>query len=184
MHVGSAADDLYIPELDDGSSPLAISEADRAAGQPTGGAKLLHFIGRFHPVVVHFPIALILTALLAELLAWWTRREMFEDSGRFLTMLSAPAAVVAAALGWANAAFKGGVYTAGLDTVLWQHRWLGTGVAVLIVITAVVSELGRRRRHDGMLLAYRALLACSALMVGLTGHLGGTLLYGLNYYSW
>src|SRR5688500_8508722 len=37
--------------------------------------KALEWIGRFHPVTTHFPVALMLVAVFAEALAWWTRRE-------------------------------------------------------------------------------------------------------------
>ena len=81
---------LLIPPLtlsahegeDHGAEPAAVTEShehdqadehgppshDHATdhGDPEGFGRVVRFLGKFHPVVVHFPIALILAAALAE----------------------------------------------------------------------------------------------------------------------
>ena len=36
--------------------------------------ELTLFLGRFHPLLVHFPIVLLVLAGVCELCAWWGRR--------------------------------------------------------------------------------------------------------------
>lgn len=149
-------------------------------GQPEGLAKPLKFIGKFHPLVVHFPIALILVALLAEGLSLWRGGLLFPGAARFALTLGAAGAVVAASLGWLAA--KGAHYPGDLVRVLFLHRWAGVSVAVLSLSAAALSYL--QERGPRYLLAYRVALVLSAGLVGAAGHFGATLIYGTDYFTW
>lgn len=143
-------------------------------------SKPLTFLGKFHPLVVHFPIALILAALLAEGLGMWWAGAFFPQAARFLLALGAVGAVVAAGLGWLAA--TGESYSGDLACTLFLHRWLGVSVAF---VSSTASILSRYQKCNGILLvAYRAALVLCALLVGITGHLGATLIYGANYFTW
>ncbi len=79
------------------------------------------------------------------------------------------------ALGWILVWFSG--YEA--SSTLTLHQYMGTGTAILAVFCAVaywkIGERGPRWWMTGMILL-------TAGMVGLTGHLGGTLVHG-NIFS-
>jgi hypothetical protein len=62
-------------------------------------ASVLSWVGRFHPSTIHFPIAFLVGALVAEALLAWTRRELFDHAARFLVWSGAASAIVAAPLG-------------------------------------------------------------------------------------
>lgn len=165
------------------SSETAGREVD--AGHRQGVSTLSRvgeFLGRFHPVAVHLPIGLLLAAALAEVIFIWTRAEWLSGAARFSVLLGAAGAVGAASLGWLNA--MSASYDGDLAQVLENHRWLGTGTAVLAVVVAVLSEVYRRRPVTMWRVAYRLSLFIAAAAVGLTGHLGGTLVYGVNYLAW
>lgn len=154
--------------------------ADPHAG--AGLRRVGEFLGRFHPVAVHLPIGLLLAAALAEALFAWTRAEWLAGAARFSVLLGAAAAVGAASLGWLNAMSAN--YDGELAQVLEYHRWLGTGTAVLAVVVAVLSEMHRRRRAPAWRIAYQLMLLFAAVAVGLTGHFGGTLVYGVDFLKW
>jgi uncharacterized membrane protein len=139
----------------------------------------LEWIGRFHVLVIHFPIALLVAAALAE--AWWMWRRRFglSPAVRYCVLLGAAGAVVAAALGWVRAPFSG---YAGGSELLFLHRWAGTAAGACALAAAVAFEYDsathRRTRIS------RATLFLSAALVGLAGHLGGSLIYGSGYFHW
>lgn len=142
----------------------------------------LRWLGRFHPVSTHFPVALMLVAVFAEGLAWWTQRDSWLQTVRFLVVLAALGALAAAGLGWINAYFAS--YTGQLAPVLKWHRWLGTGTAVWSVVCAVqivafeCAEGSKDRQR------FRGALLLGAALVGISGFLGSALIYGLDHYAW
>jgi len=142
--------------------------------------RLLGWLGKYHVVIVHFPIALLIAAALGELWFLWRRMPGPAPAVRFCVLLGAAGAIPATALGWLLAAFGG--YGSGSAQVLALHRWLGTGACVWAVFLAILSEVdasrGERTRR------VRILLFVGALLVGLVGHLGGTLVHGQDYFDW
>lgn len=151
--------------------------------EPEGLARLVRFAGNFHSVVVHFPIALIVAAALAEILAFIFKSPFFGDASRFTIILGAVGAGFAAALGWAAGAFAG--YPEDFSQTLTVHRWLGTSVAVLAILSALFSEwLYRGVSRTAVWRAYGVAMALSVALVGLTGYFGGVLIYGFGHYSW
>src|SRR5256885_157855 len=82
------------------SSPALIKPTGSAVGGLS--SPMWQLAGRLHVVVVHFPIALILLAGMMELTRF--RKPRMSDAAYLCLMLGALAAVVAAALGWIDAA--------------------------------------------------------------------------------
>ena len=144
--------------------------------------KLTHFYGQFHPAFTHFPVALLLVAALAETIAWFRPRPAWNDIAAFNLHLGALSAVVTATMGWALAATMG--MEPDLRTTLSWHRWLGTGSAVWAVVAVGLWWWQRRQPVPSRLTIYRLALLGGALLVSVTGHLGGLLVYGLDYYTW
>jgi len=101
--------------------------------------RTVRWIGRFHPVSTHFPVALMYVAVLAEAFAWWTKRETWLQTVRFLVVIGALGALVAASLGWVNASFTS--YVGSSAAILKWHRWLGTFTAVWTVVCAVLAVM-------------------------------------------
>ncbi len=140
--------------------------------------RTLGWLGRFHSAATHFPVALLLTAVLAEAFAWFTRRDQWLFVVRFLVIAGAISAPGVALLGWFNAKFNG--FTGNLTE--W-HRWLGIGTAAWAVVCAALicaapcaeGSLERRR--------FRGALLLGAVMVSITGFLGGMLTFGVDHYS-
>ena len=166
-------------------APEAKHEPSSAQAQATAPAlalpaHILQWIGRFHVLVIHFPIALLVGAGVAEVWWMWRRQSGINPAVRYCVLLGACGAIVAAALGWVRAPFAG--YGASAAGTIFLHRWLGTGAAALALLAAGASERDNLRSRRGRL--FQAILFAGILCTGLAAHLGGTLVYGENYFNW
>jgi uncharacterized membrane protein len=131
------------------------------------------FIGRLHPLLIHFPIALVLAAPGAEIAAIVTRDARWRAAALANIRGGAVFALFAAATGWRLAA--GTEPTPPLE---W-HRWLGAMTAGVVVAAAVaVPRADSRRRAQW---AYRIALATAGVLVAIAGHLGAVLVWGADF---
>ncbi len=131
----------------------------------------IYFLGRFHVLVLHLPIGIILAAVALD---WSARSERFRALGAvspFLWALAAVSAVATAALGYMHAA-EGGF---SADTVA-AHRFFGTSVAVF---TVVVWWLSRRPELYKRVNVATGIVALA--LVTVTGHFGGNLTHGSSF---
>src|ERR1700676_3988771 len=87
-------------------------------------AELAQFSGRFHPLAVHIPIALLLLVLVLESAAFVRDRLHLRQSAGFVLILATVAAIASAWLGWLLA-WSGG-YEGSLVT---RHMWGGISLA-------------------------------------------------------
>lgn len=129
---------------------------------------ILEWLGRFHPTVVHFPIALLMAALFAEAASVALRRPNLEAATQYCLYTGALSAPPAAVLGWLLAA--NGSHPAAEVRL---HLLLGASVAVCAPLIAVLAPRFPRAR--------RILLVMLAAWVGLVGHTGGGLAYGADW---
>lgn len=143
---------------------------------------MLQFFGQFHPAIVHFPVALLMVAAVLEVCFLFSRKVGMQQAAVWNLHLGAAGAVVAAAMGWALAETMS-VEPELRSTLLW-HRWLGVGTAAFGTVAVVAWHVQRRVPSRGFLLLYRLVLILGAAAVALAGHTGGTLVYGLDYYTW
>ena len=135
----------------------------------------MSFIGKFHPLLVHFPIALVLTAAAAELVVIATQRHAWRTVAVTNIRAGAVVGVVTAIAGWLFASSPGIDATAALE---W-HRWLGLAGATGAIGAALLSS--RLHVSSRSALVYRFTLFVTALLVAITGHLGGTLVWGASF---
>jgi uncharacterized membrane protein/mono/diheme cytochrome c family protein len=160
----------------------ASSEAVTTTTKPARGfmAKLIGWLGNFHPPMVHFPIALLTAAALAELLRMITGRVSFHAISRYCIWLGAGSALLAGVLGW----FLAGLHFTDRSQVLMAHRWLGTVTvtgAVLVLFLCEMSQDPVRRRAR---IHYRVSLFVVAALVMFAGFTGGAVVFGLDHYAW
>ncbi|MEP6669459.1 MAG: DUF2231 domain-containing protein [Chthoniobacter sp.] len=170
------------PQIAGDSSGASANKSVEAKPQMPVWKKALRWIGRMHPVSTHFPVALMFVAVFAEGIAWWTRRDSWLQTVRFLVILAALGAISAAALGWINAYFAS--YTGQLAPILKWHRWLGTGTAVWSIVCAGLVVINECREGSTERQRFRGALLLGAALVGISGFLGSALIYGLDHYAW
>lgn len=137
--------------------------------------------GRLHPLLVHFPLALIVTALVAEGLFVARRREKYAAAARFMIQAGAWAAIAAAATGFARA----DSITIAPDQApaFGVHRIAGIATPVLAFLAAGLAEGVRRSGQIWELFLYRIVLALAAAAALIAGYRGGELVYGAGFFS-
>lgn len=132
--------------------------------------RLLGWIGRLHPAIVHFPIAFFPAALFTAIVG--RRRPAFASPVQFLVVAGGIFAPVAAVAGW----FAG--LNSDPEPILDYHRWLG--VAVGVVGAALAVWAWRRPWEDrgaGMILA----LTLMTFAVAIQGFLGAAVTHGMDH---
>ena len=133
-------------------------------------------IGKLHPMLVHFPIGLILAAAAAEMLAILTGRAAWRAIAVANVRAGAAMGAVTAVAGWALASAP---FIEPSPVLVW-HRWTGLAGAAVAMGAAVVSfwsPVDSRRS----VLVYQAALFGAAAVVAIAGHLGGTLVWGADF---
>jgi uncharacterized membrane protein len=133
------------------------------------------FVGRLHPLLIHFPIALVIAAGLAEFTAIVTANEDWRTVAVGNVRAGAVFAVLAALAGWLLALAP----EMEVSPLLEWHRWLGiTGAGSAIAAALATRDLRRRAQQVRV---YRIALAASVFLVAITGHFGGLLVWGVNF---
>jgi hypothetical protein len=164
-------------------NPQPIAQLpDEVAAEPTTlplGRHFLLWIGKFHLLLLHFPIALLAAAAVGESWSIVRASRVPGPAVRFCVLLGAASAVATVALGWLHALGGNG---ASMPRILTLHRWLGTAAGLWVVVTAVFSEGDARRGVRSR--PTRMLLLVGALLIGLAGHFGGILAHGEDFFDW
>lgn len=155
---------------------LLISGAVAYGLSTTEPPGLVLFIGRFHPLIVHLPIGILMAALLMEGAAHYAGMQGLREANVFVLICAAVSAVLAVVAGLFLA--REGGYD---EATLFWHRWLGVGVAGGSAAAALLVALSRRHRGTAWRRAYQGVLVATACLLVMTGHLGGTLTHGPTY---
>jgi uncharacterized membrane protein len=157
---------------------LAGAFTPEAEGFVASGVRLM---GRLHPLLVHFPLALLFYALWRDLRR--CARRGIVPAAEVLRCLRAAAltGVLAAAAGWAAGVSEGG--SSEDAALLNRHRWWGVGTTALLWASAAVGTWARRTERPGTKRLFRGTLWAAAVAALGAGHGGGTLVYGEGYFT-
>lgn len=132
-------------------------------------SELALFFGRFHPVLVHLPIGLIILLAFLEAVSRFPRFKHASANNGLILALGAPLSVVAAILGLLLS------QEGGYDPKLLQlHQWTGIATAVGFVVAALLYRLN-------LLKAYRFSIYGSFVVLLVASHFGGSLTHGSDY---
>ena len=129
-----------------------------------------------HVVLIHFPIALFITAVAFDVVAQWTKRRSLAHAAYYNLLMAAISTVPAVATGLLAWQFQ--LEGQKLKGILLQHLVLACLSTVMIWLVWWVHF--RARRRTVFLPGYRfAVELLAVALVALTGHLGG-FLSGVN----
>ncbi len=161
-----------------GMADHAAMMADREKAEdppPSFAARLLDWLGRFHPMLVHFPIAFIPAALFTAVVG--RRRPGFAKPVQFLVVTAGITAPFAMLSGWLSGGFALGLD----DWVMQSHRWLGTGIGIGAFVLGVFA-LKRPENDRGRIMIGGLSILTVAILI--QGWFGGALVHGVDHLNW
>jgi mono/diheme cytochrome c family protein len=129
------------------------------------------FLGRFHPLVVHVPIGLLLAVPLLELAGSY--RPALREGAGFLLGLGFLGCVGAVTLGYLLA-YGSGDAGAGVT----RHMWGGIALTIGVLVALLVRPLWI---SGDLPRIYPVLLGCVLLVLAWAAHQGGSITHGSNY---
>lgn len=136
---------------------------------------LIREIGTYHLVMLHFPIALIVMTVVAEILYSWKNNVLFDNAARFMIISAAVVAVPTFLLGLAYA--SGQEYAGSAANDLWWHRLLGIFTGVLAAGTAFLREKYSAHRKSSDQKRYYFCLLILFFSVCVTSYFGGRMAF-------
>lgn len=134
------------------------------------------FTGRLHPLVVHFPIVLMVLPLLLWLVMGVGKKESIRGALPWIWALAVMSSLVSVLAGYFL--FHSGEYAGEL---VQDHFWGGIAVAVIAIWCAWTYARFRRTSRKLWLNLYVILMVLGNAAVIYTGHLGGSLTHGEEF---
>ena len=129
-----------------------------------------------HPMLVHFPIALVTFGFLAELVFLFFKKEIsLTKMGFYLLIAGTLAAVVA----WLTGNFFTSEMDGAAGKIKETHELFATITLGLLLATSILRStlLILHNENSKLKMFAFVLYAFAAISVGITGYLGGTLVY-------
>ncbi len=140
------------------------------AEEEIGSSGWLQWIGSFHFVFVHFPIALIVLTAVAELFYSFSKRPIYDYAARFMLIGAAILTLPTAILGLMYSLT--GTYTGHMETLVSLHKWFGITTTLFAIFTAYIRE------REGRTKLYLCSIFLLFILVCITAHFGGAMTFG------
>ncbi|MEX6686852.1 DUF1549 domain-containing protein [Danxiaibacter flavus] len=153
---------------------ITLGVINTGVAQPAGAEVVQHFwlwsfLGRLHPMIVHFPVGILIAALLMEVIEWRWKNNNFNSAIKVLVCIGAISAVFSVVFGL----LLSNTEEYGSD-ILGIHQWTGIATMVLGLCSAYMYLKGSRRMQV-------ALLTLTVIGVTIAGHYGAGLTHGEDY---
>lgn len=133
----------------------------------------IYFLGRFHVLVLHIPIGIIVAIFVLELLARKEKYQHLAAASGFLWMAAAVSAIITVVLGYMHFAEGSFVGPSGA-----QHRTFGTALGIIITVVAVLRTSKFADNYQPVFFPAAILMV---VLASITGHYGGNLTHGSTY---
>ncbi len=136
-------------------------------------------LGRLHPAVVHIPIGWLMMVVIIDLVALLLGRDEWASWGLY--------ALIGTVLSFAPAIFTGFLNASSIApdspsfSLMETHRNLNLLVSILCVAALMLRIKKRNALEGGSKWTYLGLILLSAVLLALSGHLGGKMVFGENY---
>jgi uncharacterized membrane protein len=137
---------------------------------------LWKFLGRLHPMVVHFPLGLLLFAAILELFTVGRFNSKLRPGIKICLITGIAASIISAAFGWLLASDED--YAGNTFTV---HQWSGITTAMLGTVVLLLLFRLRKHQQSATIGIYRTMLFITAIGISVTGHFGASLTHGDEY---
>ena len=134
------------------------------------------FLGRLHPLIVHFPIALIVIGGIMEISKIGRFQSNLRTGTNWMVFIGTAGAIFATVLGL----ILGNTGSYAGENFEW-HQWFGISTAIMSGITAISLWIILKYKQNKLIIVYRIGLFLAVFSVFLTGHYGGSLTHGEGY---
>ena len=130
-----------------------------------------------HPMIVHFPIALLIVGFLSDLVGLFTKREFFTQAGFYLLVLGALGVVAAYITG--NQAGSGITEEGALKQALEVHEDAATWTIWIVSIAAVfrIALVLLNKFKGALKMVSIILFMLGVAAIARTGYYGGELVF-------
>lgn len=138
---------------------------------------VVRLAGKMHPLVIHFPIALVFTAFLAEGLAILTKAKWCNQTALLCIGIAAVGGIASGVFGWAASTQ---LEVVGDDIQrLWLHKAFALSAIGMTLATGAAALFHYRHEESNRAqTVYRILLLVTVATTSLAGHFGGELVHG------
>lgn len=130
-------------------------------------------VGRFHPLLVHLPIGILLVAILLKWLSIKPKYQIISIVLPLVFLLGAISAILTCITGYIL--FVTDDYDAQAIAL---HQWMGISVAIVSVLLYVKEKWGKLP-----FIPIKWSLLALFILIMITGHLGGSITHGADYLS-
>lgn len=150
---------------------LLVSKPLLAAGEPEAaeGFWLLNFYGRLHPLLVHFPVSLLIIAFALEVIDWRKKTKTYANGVKALVYTGAATTALSVLAGLQLV--TEGEYSGGLAEF---HKWSGIACLAITLLTAWALWVQKTKWFRGLLIA-------TVVSVIIAGHYGASLTHGEDF---
>lgn len=132
-----------------------------------------------HPLVVHFPIALLLLATVIEIVNLFLKKDYVSKMGTILVVFGVLSGIVTLLTGDPAEEFAFESWGKGIHDTVELHSFLAGTSVTLFGIVAVVKLFGKRIKLNQTLIAALVIIfsLAGSTTLAITGHLGGKIVY-------
>ncbi len=130
-----------------------------------------------HVVLIHFPIALFIAGAAFDFVAHWTKKQSLATAAYCNFLVAALASVPTMITGLL--AWQGQLEGQWLKGVLLLHLIFGVASGALTCVVWLIHWSAKRAQNEKLRLFCLPMEALTAVLLGITGHLGG-FLSGVN----
>ncbi len=128
----------------------------------------LQVAGRMHPLMLHFPIVLLIIALISY---WIPQNTLFDPAWEWIRLSAAITALISAIMGMILS-----IEQTDKGEMLVYHKWTGISLAVIAYILYQFHEKIIQKK-----IIAKSVSLISAFVLLITGHLGANLTHGENF---
>ena len=129
-------------------------------------------LGRFHPLIVHLPIGILIVGFLMELASRRSNWEHLKKSIPFVLLMAVVFSVLAWLTGWIMP--KEGSFD---ERLIGLHFWTAVGTSIASVLTYFLSVTKSKRFSK----FYFPVFCLTMILLTVTGHYGGSLTHGEDF---
>ena len=168
-----------IPGAVTAKKPTAGKKRTTAARTIRKKRSTADWIGRFHPLLVHFPIAWLILLLMVEMAGWIGGNAAWRNWGGLLGGLTFLSYIPAGIAGFMRASQLGQIQSS--MPLMESHRNYALISAGLLLVAMVLRQLWNKRPDGYRRWSSPALLIAATVFIALAGHKGGQMVFGINY---